>query len=151
MQDSGVPTFGERMRGARELAGLGQKELAARMKRSPSLVAQWEKRTTPPKRASVQLVAEALGLPPSDLLDGVQTGYEDWQADPRGASVSSAVTQPRQDRAIKEARVSDPFGTIRWEWEQLEVDDRVAALHQIQDVLRTFTTGAGKRRGHGAR
>ena len=65
-------TTGEHIRAAREAAGLTQKQLgeAAGLESSTAqpFVASWEAGTRPIPRDKIRLVAEALGINPTDLI-----------------------------------------------------------------------------------
>ena len=65
-------TTGERIRAAREAAGLTQKQLgeAAGLESSTAqpFVASWEAGTRPIPRDKIKLVAEALGVDPMTLI-----------------------------------------------------------------------------------
>ena len=65
-------TTGVRIRAAREAAGLTQKQLgeAAGLESitAQPFVASWEAGTRPIPRGKIRLVAEALGINPTDLI-----------------------------------------------------------------------------------
>src|SRR5262245_66191862 len=67
--------IGERIRRAREKAGLSQAELARRIKVSRTAIYLWEEGETAIRNGKVPALAAALGLQPSDLnpFDGDPT------------------------------------------------------------------------------
>jgi len=58
---------GERLRKAREKAGLSQVELAKRVKASRGAIYNWENDVTAIRNGYVPALAEAFGLHPSDI------------------------------------------------------------------------------------
>lgn len=67
--------IGERIRRARERAGLSQAELARRINVSRTAIYQWEEGQTTIRNGKVPALAAALGLQPNDLnpFDGDST------------------------------------------------------------------------------
>ena len=65
-------TIGERIKAAREAAGLTQKQLGEVAgyidTTAQSFVASWEAGTRPIPRDKIRLVAEVLGINPTDLI-----------------------------------------------------------------------------------
>ena len=68
---------GSRIREAREQAGLSQRELAARLRRSKSFVAHIELGTRDPKASTLEEIAAATGVPIETLVRRPATGEED--------------------------------------------------------------------------
>lgn len=58
-----------KIKAAREAAGLTQAELAAKLGTIQQNVSRWEKGAYQPKLATLRRIAEALEVPMSDLLD----------------------------------------------------------------------------------
>lgn len=69
-------TFGDRLAGAREAAGLTQKELAARLGVKPVVITGWEDDIKEPRANRLQIVAGILGVSLSWLLTGEGEGPE---------------------------------------------------------------------------
>ena len=73
MADTMIPTWtvADRIRKAREVAGLDQIELAERLYVARSTVSTWENNpTTIPHRLKIDKIAEVTGVPASWLLTG---------------------------------------------------------------------------------
>lgn len=62
--------MGERIRAARERAGLTQKQLAIAVGVDPSAVSYWENGQTVPTINNLVKIAGILGVPPGDLITG---------------------------------------------------------------------------------
>lgn len=67
-------TFGDRLAGAREAAGLTQKELAERLGVKLSVVASWENDLKEPRANRLQMMSGLLGVSLSWLLTGEGDG-----------------------------------------------------------------------------
>ena len=61
-------TTGEKIRIARKKAGLSQGELADRLDVTRSLIGQYERGVRNPKPSTIQRIADALGIPFTELL-----------------------------------------------------------------------------------
>lgn len=66
-------SFGERVARLRKSAGLTQADLAAQMGVSMTSVCYWEQDRSRPKRARIDALADALDVPPGDLLAPART------------------------------------------------------------------------------
>ena len=71
-----IATFGDRLAGAREGAGLSQKELAARVGVRTLTVIAWENDAKEPRANRLQMLAGILGVSLSWLLTGKGEGPE---------------------------------------------------------------------------
>ena len=69
-------TFGDRLAGAREAAGLTQKSLAGRLGVKPSVISGWENDTKEPRANRLQMLSGLLGVSLSWLLTGEGEGPE---------------------------------------------------------------------------
>ncbi|MGZ9809723.1 helix-turn-helix domain-containing protein [Pseudoroseicyclus sp. H15] len=69
-------TLGDRIAGAREAAGLGQKELASRLGVKASTIERWEDDRAEPRANRLQMLAGMLGVSLSWMLTGVGDGPE---------------------------------------------------------------------------
>ncbi len=63
-----ITTTGEKIRIARTKAGLSQGELANRLDVTQSLIGQYERGVRNPKPSTIQRIADALGIPFTELL-----------------------------------------------------------------------------------
>jgi len=70
-------TIGQRIKAARQRAGLSQSELADRMGRPYQSIGQWERDMSSPKFSSLEEVANALGISIEELICEVKSGSED--------------------------------------------------------------------------
>lgn len=69
-------TFGDRLAGAREAAGLSQKELATKLGVRPKVIAGWENDLGEPRANRLQMLAGILGVSMSWLLTGAGEGLD---------------------------------------------------------------------------
>lgn len=69
-----IATFGDRLAGARETAGLSQKELASRLGVRGQTVEAWENDAKEPRANRLQMLAGLLGVSLSWLLTGKGDG-----------------------------------------------------------------------------
>ncbi|MEM8536499.1 MAG: helix-turn-helix domain-containing protein [Pseudomonadota bacterium] len=67
-------TFGDRLAGAREMAGLDQKGLAAKLGVRVSVISSWENDLKEPRANRLQMLAGILGVSMSWLLTGEGNG-----------------------------------------------------------------------------
>jgi len=73
----GSKSIGERIKAARQRAGLSQAELAAKMERPHQSIGQWERETSSPKFNSLVEIAEALGISVEELICGEKAETSD--------------------------------------------------------------------------
>lgn len=100
----------ERIRLARESKGWSQRQLAAKMKRSPSAIAQWETAATAPTIANRADLSRVLGIPFVDLLPEAGVMGELTVSDPLiAAIVLQAGKLPRQ---VQEAVLMQLAATV---------------------------------------
>lgn len=69
-------TFGDRLAGAREAAGLDQKGLASKLGVKPAVIAAWEDDLKEPRANRLQMVSGILGVSMTWLLTGAGEGPE---------------------------------------------------------------------------
>ena len=79
-----LPTLGERIKAARERAGLNVSELQRRMGVAYTTVFKWEKNRSVPNRPHLDKLSVILGVPPSVLLQRenvvvTEPQYEAWR------------------------------------------------------------------------
>lgn len=74
--DEATATFGDRMAGARERAGLSQTQLAKQMGVKLSTIRNWENDLSEPRANKLQMMAGLLGVSLSWLLTGDGQGPE---------------------------------------------------------------------------
>ena len=71
-------SFGQRLRRLRKKAGLTQEELAFKVDVSLMTLRRWEKGNSTPRTEFVKRLAEALGVPQSELLEGSPPHPSRW-------------------------------------------------------------------------
>jgi transcriptional regulator with XRE-family HTH domain len=69
-----IATFGDRLAGAREAAGLTQQALAEKLGVKPNTIAAWENDTKEPRANRLQMVSGVIGVSMSWLLTGEGEG-----------------------------------------------------------------------------
>jgi transcriptional regulator with XRE-family HTH domain len=74
--DADTTTFGDRMTGAREAAGLSQAELAKRLGVKVKTIRAWENDRSEPRANRLQMLAGILGVSIMWLLNGEGEGLE---------------------------------------------------------------------------
>ena len=74
--DADTTTFGDRVTGAREAAGLGQAELAKRLGVKVKTVRGWENDQSEPRANKLSMLAGVLGVSMMWLLSGQGEGLE---------------------------------------------------------------------------
>ncbi|WP_373353129.1 multiprotein-bridging factor 1 family protein [Pseudoroseicyclus sp. CXY001] len=92
-------TLGDRIHGAREAAGLGQKELAARLGVKNSTVQRWEEDRAEPRANKLQMLCGVLGVSLSWILTGVGDGPEGPSEEERSTSRAEELAELRKVRA----------------------------------------------------
>lgn len=89
-------TFGDRLAGAREAAGLTQKVLASRIGVRSSTILGWENDIKEPRANRLQMLSGILGVSLSWLLTGEGDGPEGPDEEkPLSADLSDLLTQMR--------------------------------------------------------
>ena len=71
-------TFGQRLRRLRKKAGLTQEELADKIDVSVMSIRRWEAGDNAPKIEFAKRLAEALGVPQAELLEGSPLPLDHW-------------------------------------------------------------------------
>lgn len=114
-------SIGERIKKARKRAGISQAELAKRVGRSQSAVAEWETEETSPLRNIVPKIAKELGVDVVWLeVGGVNDGGDEYEATP------GSVTAPGAPASLEEvgpiyANVEDESGKAEQIIEKSEI------------------------------
>lgn len=112
-------TFGDRLAGAREAAGLDQKGLAAKLGVKQAVIAGWENDLKEPRANRLQMVSGILGVSMSWLLTGAGQGPDapddasaltddvlDLLAELRGVRSEVALTGEKLARLEKRLRTA---------------------------------------------
>lgn len=93
-------TFGDRLAGARDAAGLTQEALAAKIGVKPSVISGWENDIKEPRANRLQMLSGILGVSLSWLLTGQGEGPDGPDEDaPMSADVADLLAELRALRA----------------------------------------------------
>lgn len=88
-----IATFGDRVTGARELAGLSQAKLAARLGVDSRTLRAWEEDLSEPRAARLQMLAGLLGVSVRWLLTGEGEGPDGPEAVHETGGPSAGLAQ----------------------------------------------------------
>ncbi|WP_238547636.1 helix-turn-helix domain-containing protein [Meridianimarinicoccus roseus] len=92
-------TFGDRLAGAREAAGMSREQLARRMGLKVSTIDKWEEDLAEPRANRLQMLSGLLGVSLTWLLTARGEGLEGpAQDEPLSDDLRSALTELRQVR-----------------------------------------------------
>ncbi len=131
--DGETATFGDRLAGARDAAGLSQEELAKRLGVKPKTVRGWENDQSEPRANKLQMVAGLLNVSLMWLLTGEGEGLD---APELAAEMDDTLTG-----LLTELR------TLRRE--QSQIVERMGRLEKRLRLALADTGGAGYGGGHG--
>ena len=120
-------TIGERIKAARKKAGLTQKQLGEKMGISYQAVAQWENDLRNPKIETLRAIANALGVPVSDLTGTVNEIAS--RMDQQALQPNQLLKQPPQTDFQERRRWAELLLTID---QMSEEADRWDAVNQEQ-------------------
>ena len=120
-------TIGERIKAARKKAGLTQKQLGEKMGISYQAVAQWENDLRNPKIETLRAIANALGMPVSDLTGTVNEIAS--RMDQQALQAKQLLKQPAQTDFQERKRWAELLLTID---QMSEEADRWDAVNQEQ-------------------
>ena len=120
-------TIGERIKAARKKAGLTQKQLGEKMGISYQAVAQWENDLRNPKIETLRAIANALGVPVSDLTGTVNEIAS--RMDQQALQAKQLLKQPAQTDFQERKRWAELLLTID---QMSEEADRWDAVNQEQ-------------------
>lgn len=104
-------TFGDRMAGAREAAGMTQEELARRLGVKLATVRAWEDDRSEPRANRLQMLAGMLNVSLMWLLTGQGDGIPDPETPSPDPDLSAALTDLRLMRA-EILRLADRVGHL---------------------------------------
>jgi len=111
--DAETTTFGDRMTGAREAAGLGQAELARRLGVKVKTVRAWENDQSEPRANKLQMLAGLLGVSIMWLLSGTGEGLDgpEIQAPPPDDDVTALLAELRHLK-VEQSSVAERMGRL---------------------------------------
>ena len=110
-----VATFGDRLAGAREAAGLSQEDLARRLGVRLSTLQNWEDDLAEPRGNRLQMLAGMLNVSLRWLLTAEGDGLADPEADPKplAPTADAALADLRRLRARALALAEDLAQVVR--------------------------------------
>lgn len=110
--DAETSTFGDRVTGAREVAGLGQAELAKRLGVKVKTVRAWENDQSEPRANKLGKLAGILGVSMMWLMSGLGDGLESPEAqEPLDEDLEKILIDLRQMR-LEQAELADRMGRL---------------------------------------
>ena len=105
--DPAATTFGDRLTGARELAGMDVEELARRLGVKPKTIRAWEEDRAEPRANRVSMLAGLLNV----SLVWLMTGAGEGPTAGGGASADELLGELRELR-LDAARIAERLGTL---------------------------------------
>ncbi|OWU85089.1 XRE family transcriptional regulator [Oceanicola sp. 22II-s10i] len=96
--DPETSTFGDRIAGAREAAGLSQSELSRRLGIRLTTLRGWEDDLNEPRANKLQMMAGLLNVSLTWLLTGEGDGVTGFAAEPEDREVAAILTEMRDMR-----------------------------------------------------
>lgn len=110
--DPDATTFGDRVTGAREAAGLTQSELAKRIGVKVKTVRGWENDQSEPRANKLQMLAGLLGVSIMWLLTGRGDGLDGPDAEaPLPEDLEGVLSEMRRLK-VEQARLSERMGRL---------------------------------------
>ncbi|PWK62123.1 helix-turn-helix domain-containing protein [Roseicyclus mahoneyensis] len=110
--DGDTATFGDRMTGAREAAGLSQTELARRMGVKVKTVQGWENDQSEPRANKLQMLAGMLGVSIMWLLTGRGDGLDGPETPEALSDDLVALLGDLRALKVDQARLADQMGRL---------------------------------------
>lgn len=114
-------TFGDRLAGAREAAGLGQKELARHLGIKQATLQKWEEDLSEPRANKLSMVSGLLNVSISWLLMGQGDGPSAPIEEPGKEGLSAVVLEMRSIRASMQT-ASDRLTRLEKQLSQMSVE-----------------------------
>jgi transcriptional regulator with XRE-family HTH domain len=110
--DAETSTFGDRMTGAREAAGLSQAELAKRLGVKIKTIRAWENDQSEPRANKLQMLAGLLGVSIMWLLSGEGEGLEGPEAHEELPEDIRGLLSDLRKMKVDQARMSERMGRL---------------------------------------
>ena len=110
--DGDTATFGDRMTGAREAAGLSQTELARRMGVKVKTVRAWENDQSEPRANKLQMLAGMLGVSIMWLLTGQGDGLDGPETPEPLSDDLLALLGELRSMKVEQARLAERMGRL---------------------------------------
>lgn len=109
--DPETSTFGDRVAGAREAAGMSQSELARRLGVKLATLRGWEDDRAEPRANKLQMMAGLLNVSLVWLLNGEGEGLPEPDADGNGVDLRATLNELR-DLRTQMGQLSDRMGLL---------------------------------------
>ncbi|NKX44706.1 helix-turn-helix domain-containing protein [Roseicyclus persicicus] len=110
--DADTATFGDRMTGAREAAGLSQAELGRRMGVKVKTIRAWENDQSEPRANRLQMLAGMLGVSIMWLLTGEGDGLDGpGEREALPEELTDLLAELRRVK-VEQARVAEQLGRL---------------------------------------
>ena len=129
-------TTGQRIKAARQQAGLTQIELAEKLEIPYQSIGQWERDTRKPKQETLLKIAKALGVHLRDLVD--DSWLEEFDRKHPGAfeKVQKGVQELRaRENYLKELGFTVSEQVTKWHWEDENETDPAEKVKIPDEVL----------------
>ncbi|MEM7721626.1 MAG: helix-turn-helix domain-containing protein [Pseudomonadota bacterium] len=110
--DADATTFGDRMTGAREAAGLSQGELAKRLGVKVKTIRAWENDQSEPRANKLQMLAGLLGVSIMWMLSGDGDGLEGPESPEDLPDDVAALLSELRRLKVDQARVAERMGRL---------------------------------------
>jgi transcriptional regulator with XRE-family HTH domain len=110
--DAETTTFGDRMTGAREAAGLSQTDLAKRLGVKVKTIRAWENDQSEPRANKLQMLAGLLGVSIMWMLTGAGDGLDGpEQPDALPDDIAALLTEMRRMK-VEQSRMAERMGRL---------------------------------------
>ncbi|MDQ2093430.1 helix-turn-helix domain-containing protein [Rhodalgimonas zhirmunskyi] len=109
--DADAATFGDRVTGAREAAGMTQKQLAKRLGVKLTTVSGWENDLSEPRANKLSMLAGVLNVSLTWLLEGIGDGVDMSAAGSSDGDLREALGDLRRLKA-KTSRLANQMGAL---------------------------------------
>lgn len=110
--DAETSTFGDRMTGAREAAGLSQSDLAKRLGVKVKTIRAWENDQSEPRANKLQMLSGMLGMSIKWMLTGEGEGLEGpEQPDTLPEDIAALLVEMRRMK-VEQSRMAERMGRL---------------------------------------
>ena len=110
--DGDTATFGDRMTGAREAAGLSQADLARRMGLKVQTIRAWENDQSEPRANKLQMLAGMLGVSIMWMLTGQGDGLDGPETPEPLSDDLLALMAELRSMKVDQARMAERMGRL---------------------------------------
>lgn len=130
-------TIGENIRRIRKEKGITQKELGERLNMTQSAIGQFENNKTSPKKDTIEKIASALSVKPSELMKGVWETLDKKHSD----EIENTVKHLEFIDFLKSSGYSHDYQVTKWHYG--EVIDEPNIREKIVDESETTLSKDG--------